>query len=829
MAFSHDSGSSAAPLSAGASPYGWRRRPERIVLAPRPGRLPSTSAPVRIFVGTEPGQYRIERVFVWSIEQVRDPARRYEIYLMRELAGFDQRRWLTGFTNYRFAIPYFAGGSGRAIYNDCDQIYLRDPAELFDLDMGEHGFLSINDHDTSVMLIDCAKMDSVWSLAEARSGKRKQIEAKARAVPGLWGPADAGWNSRDEEYDPATSKCVHFTTIHTQPWQPFPERYVYQRNPVAHLFHDLERSADAAGFQPFRADAPSDELRALAAQLRAAAEHEDNGARPLPAAEPAAPPVCPEAEAGDVLRLDLASTELPHGVLAGAGPAAVSGNGAITAAAVVFCEAGLEALPDQDLPWILDALFARTTRHLHLRIDTRPMSRLLPGGTILPSRPQPRRWWEEQVELAGQRHPAIHWQLEVIDAAGKLHRREGGRRPRLPMVWVLEDDKTGHTVQSVGLAEALGWPYEQKHLQFNLLNRLSNRLLDASTLSLVAGASSPLAPPWPDLVISTGRKAAPVARWIAQQSQGHTRLVHLGRKGGEIAGDFDLVVSCAHFRMPQHRHRIETAAPLNTLTPERLATARQRWQSLFDAAPRPWVVMVVGGSTAIHELTPALAGEMTRQVRTLAQSAGGRVFAITSPRTGADATEAIAAALGDGHYLHRWQRGEVDNPYFGFLALADSIVVTGESESMLSEACSAGVPVYIYPIPERRPGIRLRLREWVTQRAYARPRKKRKGTVRPQQGLERVCAQLIARGWVRPPRDMGELHAALIRAGAAQMFAADHLPAVADLSRPRLPGLREIDDVAERVRAMFGMAGPDQAITPSREIAGDGRSVDAAR
>src|SRR5688572_31178157 len=108
-----------------------RVSPECIVLAPRPGAAASDRPPVRIFLGSEPAQARAERVFVWSIERVRDPGRRYEIHVMKELAGFRTFGWTTGFTNYRFAIPHFAAslaqraggerrpsGLGRAIYND---------------------------------------------------------------------------------------------------------------------------------------------------------------------------------------------------------------------------------------------------------------------------------------------------------------------------------------------------------------------------------------------------------------------------------------------------------------------------------------------------------------------------------------------------------------------------------------------------------------------------------------------------------------------------------------------------------------------------------------
>ena len=150
---------------------GMRERPERVVLGVRPGVSPSAKPPVRIFVGTEPGQYRAERVLIWSVEHVRDPSRVYEIFLMKELIGFDRRRWLTGFTNYRFAIPHLGGGAGRGIYNDVDQIYVADPAELLDIDMEGHGYLAISPKDTAVMLVDCARMAPVWPLDMVRDGR----------------------------------------------------------------------------------------------------------------------------------------------------------------------------------------------------------------------------------------------------------------------------------------------------------------------------------------------------------------------------------------------------------------------------------------------------------------------------------------------------------------------------------------------------------------------------------------------------------------------------------------------------------------------------------
>jgi hypothetical protein len=788
---------------------GVRTEPERIVLEAAAEPEPSARPAVRIYVGTEDGQHRAERVLIWSIEQVRDPARRYEIHLMKDLAGFDRRRWLTGFTNYRFLIPHFAGGAGRAIYNDVDQIYLADPAELFDTAMDGHGFLSVSARDTSVMLIDCRRMAKVWTAELARRQRRKAIERRAQAH---WGRLDGAWNARDLEYAAGRSKVLHFTTIHTQPWQPFPEAFVYQSNAAGGVWHDLERSADASGFHVFSLAHPSLSFRDAAARRRGGGDDvplpgEAAGElRALLAEEQPGtlldfrlgfdppPPRWKSAAGGHA---DVVALRLERSSASAAGDDERHHDGVIAVGA-------LEHLDEADVAWVLHELFARARRFVFAFVADQPR----------PARPRDAFWWFARFEAASRFWPAVRWRLALGGAAG-VRVRDGGRRARPPRVWVLADEKAGHSTQSLGLAQRLGWPYEEKKLRFTALSRISNRLRGASLLGLDRCLSAALAPPWPDLVIATGKRAAPVARWIGEQSRGRTRLVQLGRKGGDNAAAFDLVVSCAHFRLPSHPRRIETLAPLSAASEERLVEAARRWGAIFAGAARPRVGLIVGGSSATHRFDADTARRMAESVREWTAAAGGSLFVITSPRTGAEATEALAAALGErvpssaqpgsageegiSVHLHRWKKGAPDNPYLGFLAVPDVLVVSGESESMLAEAVATGKPVYIYPLPERPPKLRLRFARAVTARAHSRPRKDDKGTVRPQQGGEYLCARLIERGLVRPPRDLNLLHAGLVERGAAFFFGAP-------LTTEPRPPLDEIDAVAERVRALFGNA-----------------------
>ena len=317
----------------------------------------------------------------------------------------------------------------------------------------------------------------------------------------------------------------------------------------------------------------------------------------------------------------------------------------------VVCAGTLAHLPDEDIPWLLESLFRYARRCLYLSVSTTPVGGALDAGIALRGHCSP-SWWLTRVERASARNPAVRWKIVLHDE--KTTRRpmslvrEGGRRAdgKPPTVWVLKDHKAGHTTQSVGLADAVGFPYEIKELAFNLFNHFSNRIRGATTLGLSAARSAPCGPPWPDLVISTGRRTAPVARWIGQQSRGRTRLVQLGRRGGETVDAFDLVVACAHFRLPLHPRRMEIIAPLNAVTPDRLARAAEHWRGLFAAAPRPHVVLVVGGTCARYRLDGATAQRLGERVRTFAAALGGSLFVITSPRTGAEATAGLRIGLG---------------------------------------------------------------------------------------------------------------------------------------------------------------------------------------
>lgn len=787
---------------------------ERIVFPAKPGLGVGAKPPVRIFVGTEAAQFRAERVFVWSIAKVRDPARRYEIYLLKDLPGFDRRWWLTGFTAYRFAVPELAEGTGRAIYNDADQIYLADPAELFDTAMQGHGLRSIHPRDTSVMLIDCARMVRVWTLAGARSLRRKRLEAKALAVSGLWGELDAAWNARDGEYVPGQSRLVHFTTLQTQPWLPFPEDYVYWPNPIGALWLELERAAEQAGYQLFDASAPSAGYRDLQPRFRS-----------LKALAADPPSAVVDAESSDLpavhclLQRSNVRTVLEFGFISGltglAGEPAQQADwvvqcsvpgespwdgGAARCFDAVLCRRALEYFPDEDLPWLVEKLFTLSDRVLYAQVDDSAPLKRLPDGSTLERPPRSPARWFSCFEQASRRHPGVLWRL-VLNTRGAAGRRmeeiRVGGRPvdGAPRVWVLAHSKPGHTTQAIGLAEALAWPYEIKRLQTLPMALLTRWLLQKLGLPAWLGRSrsDELRPPWPDVVLAAGWFPTRVARWLRCENPA-MRLVLLGRKNGP-AGSSDLLVGCVHFGLPLAANRIETLLPMHSVSAERIRGEVERRPALFGGLPRPRVVALVGGDSKHSRLDTKDAYRLGKDLQAFARQAGGSAIAITSRRTGARAAAALNLGIGAAGYVHEWRKEEPDNPYFAYLGAADVLVVTGDSESMLAEAAATDKPLYIYPLAARN---RLwdRFSRWVAHQARVQPRNKR-GSVRPQRGLQYLCARLIDRAWVLPPRDTAALYQAMIDQGGAQMFGAP-----LDL-QSRTP-FQESAELAARVRNFLG-------------------------
>lgn len=327
-----------------------------------------------------------------------------------------------------------------------------------------------------------------------------------------------------------------------------------------------------------------------------------------------------------------------------------------------------------------------------------------------------------------------------------------------PSVWILLSKGAGGNAQMVALAEALGWPYETKRIVYNWLNRLPNLFLGASLASVDRGRSERLEPPWPDVVIAGSRRSAPVARWIKKQSGGKTRLVHLMHTQAPLH-HFDLIITTPQYRLPEAPNVVHNTGPLNPLPTERLAAAAERWRDRLAALPRPWTAVLVGGSSSAYLLDAATAARLGREASAIAGGNGGSLLITTSPRTSAEATEALLAAIDCPSHVYRWQRNDPENPYHAFLALADQFIVTADTASQLIEACQTGKPVQVFDWPRRSP------RSWFKRLLHAWSESRGDSESAPKGSTDRLFDRVVYLGLIKPPRDFAAMRRKLAQRG----------------------------------------------------------------
>ena len=264
--------------------------------------------------------------------------------------------------------------------------------------------------------------------------------------------------------------------------------------------------------------------------------------------------------------------------------------------------------------------------------------------------------------------------------------------------------KAGDNTQITALAEALGWPFETKRLAYKKTELLTNLFAGPTTKGLVQAQSDRLEPPWPELVISAGRRNEPLVRWIQQEaakdpSLPRVRLVHVGRPWA-LHECFDLIVTTPQYRLPQKPHILHNELPLQRVNTERLKTEAERWQPRLAHLPKPHITVLLGGHAGPYNFDRENGALLGYHANAMAEAKGGSLLVTTSARTPEAAIQAFEAQLRAPHTLHRFTKfePEAQNPFFAFLGMADEVIVTSDSMSMLAEAIASGKPTHIFDL-----------------------------------------------------------------------------------------------------------------------------------
>ena len=259
--------------------------------------------------------------------------------------------------------------------------------------------------------------------------------------------------------------------------------------------------------------------------------------------------------------------------------------------------------------------------------------------------------------------------------------------------WIISDDqKIGTHSQCLGIAQALGlsplfktmkprWPWK------GLPPQLWLAPLKAQSLGQDSIIPSP-ANPIPDILIAAGRASAAPA--VALRKRAHRE----GKKCFTIflqdpclnPRHFDCVIAPHHDHI-QGDNVISVLGALHWLNADKIKAA-----VAAHPVPQqsPITTVLLGGDSRHYRYQASDIVALAEALKTMK----GHILITPSRRTRLESIQTLKDSL-SGVSFEIWDR-KGENPYLAYLGLADQIIVSGESVSMVSEACSTGKPVYVW-------------------------------------------------------------------------------------------------------------------------------------
>ncbi len=252
---------------------------------------------------------------------------------------------------------------------------------------------------------------------------------------------------------------------------------------------------------------------------------------------------------------------------------------------------------------------------------------------------------------------------------------------------VIGSGKAGHETNAKGVAEALGAETEFRRIA---PRALFERLAPWGPMDFRERGVF-LKRPLPDIVIACGRATVPYIR--AMKKAGGERLFAVFLQDPRASRrSMDLIWAPAHDRL-RGPNVLTTLTSPHPFSARRLAAARAAPDVRLVGLARPRCAIVLGGPSGAQHFTPADVERLREAARAIVGQ-GYSVMATPSRRTPPELLAAVRdGAAGQPAFV--WD-GAGENPYPAMLALADAILVTGDSANMVGEAVATGAPVHIF-------------------------------------------------------------------------------------------------------------------------------------
>ena len=205
----------------------------------------------------------------------------------------------------------------------------------------------------------------------------------------------------------------------------------------------------------------------------------------------------------------------------------------------------------------------------------------------------------------------------------------------------------------------------------------------------------------PDLVIGSGRRLARVLSYL-KSKYSKCKFVQILKPDMPLK-TFDAIVLPHHdtIKLSQLDNRKKIIRVNGAVVKHNKAEVEESvkiWEKLFSKLKKPRIALLIGGSSKACRMDKKHAVELSRATIELARKLKASLLVSNSRRTDKEISALIFKEIEESnidHFLYD-TNSALENPYKGYLACADYIIVTGDSISMCTESVYMGKPVIVY-------------------------------------------------------------------------------------------------------------------------------------
>ena len=273
-----------------------------------------------------------------------------------------------------------------------------------------------------------------------------------------------------------------------------------------------------------------------------------------------------------------------------------------------------------------------------------------------------------------------------------------------PEIWLLLDNRPGTSSQAIALANYINIAQHKFYLDYNYLANLPNFTfgIDYCLFRLKNKHIFKNLNYFPSHIISAGRRTATFALYLQKQAK---------KKGFALPK----IIQIMHPKLPLHlfdwiilpKHDHKPNLPKNVLFSlgglanfDNTKIRNISFDNTFLAKinqNQPIIALLIGGSFAKKQnFSLEIFLQLYNQISSIVKKMQAQLIVLNSKRTSSAINNFLQQQT--NVIFHDWHQSGSDY-YLQTLALANFLVITGDSVSMISESLSTGKPVYIFSHP----------------------------------------------------------------------------------------------------------------------------------